>query len=234
MANPTVNQLAQVMMREFGEDTSNSSLVGQIESWIQDGFDEIGISAEWNYLWVITQFNTVIGTRTYDLGSIIAPQLLDEAISIRNTSNYFSLRYTKRQKLMEMDANILVSGESEQWYVEPNGGESSLIGLYKVPNSIVTMEVLGMLQPMEFSSDTVLPFPRMFIFLLKDAVRVRFKQDDKDYSGADRIQQNFNKNLAKLKQNNDQQIGLSDRMQVVDISTGRDQMVKLDPNHFRN
>jgi hypothetical protein len=234
MANPTVNSLAQVMMRESGEDTSNSALLGQYEAWVQDVYDEIGIQAEWSYLWTVGNFNTVVGTRVYDLTAQFSPELLDQGIVIKRLSDNKFLLNKRRQELMVRDIDFNLAGDPDYWYIEPGAGNSTLIGLYRVPASIISMEIFGLLQPTELQSTDVLPFPRSFIFLLKDGMRIKMKEDDKDYAGADRVRARFNDGLRKLKQNSDTQIANVPRMDVMDISSGRDNLVRLDPNHFRN
>lgn len=229
MSIPTVNQLALSIMREYGEDSSNSNLVSQVEAWIQDGYDEIGIQAEWQYLFEIESLATVASQRTYQLTGI-----LEQEIACQNIADNMNLVKKTRQQLMELSLDLELLGKPVSWYVEnfDNINEKFTIGLYPVPDGIYNLRWFSLLQPIELVSSSKLFFPREFIFLLKDAVRIKFKEDDKDYTGASRISNRFNMNLEKLKRKNDASVAFKPRMAIMDLSSNYDVFVGLPPEHF--
>lgn len=229
MAIPTVNQLALSLMKEFGEDTSNSNLVSQVEAWIQDCYDEIGLGAEWKYLFEIETLATVASQRTYQLSGV-----LEQEIACQNVADNMALVKKTRQQLMELHLDINLLGKPVSWYVESfdSTNEKFTVGLYPVPDIIYNLRWLGLLQPIELTSTTKLFFPREFIFLLKDGVRIKFKEDDKDYTGASRISTRYNANLQKLKNRNDSGIAFKPRMAIMDLSSNYDVFVGLPPEHF--
>jgi hypothetical protein len=231
MSIPTVNSLALSVMREFGESSDNVNLVAQVEEWVRDGYDEIGIKANWKYLFLIESLVTVVSQRLYNLAGV-----LDQEIACINTQDNTPLEKKERQELMEKGVNLSLTGKPLAWYVESFDItlETFTIGLYPVPDTIYTLQFLGLLQPKELSSTDKLFFPREFIFLLKDSVRIRFKEDDKDYTGASKIQSRFNENILRLKQRNDAPMALRPRMQIQDIAHSAETFVRLPPDHFTN
>lgn len=230
MSIPTVNSLALSLMKEFGEDTSNSDLVSQIESYIQDVFDEIGIRSEWKYQWLINTITTVNGQRTYNLNTT-----LDQQIAAQISTTNLPLIYKKRQQLMEMGIDLDLLGTPSYWYDESydSVNEIFVIGLYPKPNLIVSIDFLGQLVPVELASGSKLPFPRKFLFVLKDGVRYRINLDDKKVEVASAFKASFRENIEILKAKETTN-AVKQRMYVQDIGYTSDPLVRFPPDHFRN
>lgn len=231
MSIPTVNEIALSIMNEFGEDTSNSNLLTQVEEWIKNVYDEIGIQTNWKYLWLIEAINTSITLRTYSFAGIF-----EQEISAQFSVDNMPLVYKTRQELMNLGINILLAGKPKYWYTESYSpiSETFTIGLYPVPDAVYSISFFGKISPQELISTTKLPMPKQFIFVLKDGVRFRYKMDDKDYSGATMFRQIYQENRNTLKQQNDIPVAQKQRMYVQDIGFSSDPLVRFPPDHFRN
>lgn len=230
MAIPTVNQLAQTLMREAGEAVSNTDLISQYEDWIQTVFDDIGIETKWRYLWNIGTINTVSSQRLYALSGT-----LDQEIAARFTVDNTPLRLMRRQEMMG-GVDLELTGTPTDFYIEtynPTTEEFS-IGLYPIPTSIIAIEFLGVLNPQELTSGTKLPMPRRFISTLKHGVNALRKEDDKNYNGATLAKARFERGLRMLKISDSNLSGHFPQMQIQDIPHSDTPFVRLPPNHFRN
>lgn len=231
MAIPTVNQVATQLMVEFGEDTSNSNIVSKFEAWIQDIFDEIGVQTEWQYRYLIEAKNTVAGTRLYTFSG-----LQDQILSAQFVDNLVPVTYKSKLELQQMGLDLNLTGRPRYMYIEKydDTTEQYTIGLQPIPNAVYSINFLGLLQPQQLSSTTKLPFSRKFLFLLKDGIRFRLKIADKDFNAAQLFRSNFKDNLEVMKKQDTVNKNQYRRMQVQDISSGRDDLVQLPPDHFRN
>lgn len=233
MSIPTVNEIALSIMKEFGEDTSNSDLLVQVEEWIKNVYDEIGIQTKWKYLWLAEAINTIIGERSYALVGAFS----DHFAAQYNGSGNAPLIYKNRSEMMNLSSPLTMqTGKPKYWYINSYDSvtERFIIRLYPIPDAIYQISFYGILMPQELVSTTKLPMPKEFIFVLKDGVRYRYKMDDKDFSGADRFDTKFKANINLLKQRNDMPVALKQRMYIQDISSGNDPLVRFPPDHFRN
>lgn len=228
---PTVNALALVMMREAGEDASNSDLVAQYEAWIQDVYDEIGIFCDWRFNYLVESFSTVIANAIYTLTGVI-----DQNVTIQEISTSIPLEGRDSQWLIEHGFNLNLAGKPIFFYGTSYDSvtEKYSLKLYPVPNAIYTYQVTAYIQPRELTSLDQLPFSRDFIFALKDGVRIKNKEDDKDFVGASRIEKRFQMSLARLKARNDVNKAYTLQMEVQDISRNSENIVRLPPDHFSN
>lgn len=231
MAIPTVNQLALVLMRECGESSTNADLVAQFEAWVQDIFDEIGIQTEWSWLYIISTLATVNGTRLYEVVGA-----LEQAITMRITIDDTPLVQKKRQELADRGFNLELTGKPTWWYIEgyDSINEVFQLGLYPVPSAIYSIEVLGLLQPQELVSSSKLPFPRSFISVLKNGVRAKFREDDKNWTGAQLSRSQYLEARTQLISKNNRKISQASKMQIQDISYSGYDYVRLPPDHFSN
>lgn len=230
MSIPTVNQLAQILMREAGEAVSNTDLVSQYEAWIQDVFDDIGIETKWRYLWNIGTISTVNGQRLYTLAGT-----LDQEIAARFQVDNTPLTLRRRQELMG-GVDIELTGTPTDFYIETYDAtaEQFSIGLYPVPTSVIVIELLGVLNPQELTTSTKLPMPRRFISTLKHGVNALRKEDDKNFDGAVLAKSRYERGLKMLKASDNALSGHFSQMQIQDIPYSATPFVRLPPNHFRN
>lgn len=230
MAIQTVNELAVEMTMEVGESASNTSYISKVEKWIQECVDRIGIAKRWDYLYSIASLNTVAGTRTYNLTATF-----EQELAARFTSDSGVLGFLEKENLVNAGRILEDQGRPNTWYIDAYdiSNEKLTIGLYYVPDAVYTLEFLGKLVPQELSSSSKLPFPRSFIHVLKDGIRAKIFRDDGNYAGANTLEQLFRSGIREL-------VGVKlitakmSRLGRSDLSSSKPDLVRLDPNHFRN
>ena len=232
MSIPTVNQLAQTLATEIGESTSNANYIATVEEWIKECVDEIGDAKRWNYLYSIGPLNTVASTRTYNL--TVAFQ---QEIAARFTDGSGILTATTKDKIINTGEKLETTGKPNWWYPEAYDitNEKLTLGLYYTPDAVYALEFFGFLIQQELTTSSKLPFPRNFIRVLKDGVRAKIREDDKNFQGAQLSRAAFKRGISELVSatlygGEVSRLGYSD----LSNTSGSNRLVRLPPDHFHN
>lgn len=230
MSIPTVNQLAQQLAQEVGESTSNTNLVLLIESWIQECVDAIGEAKRWDYLYSIGTLATVASTRTYNL-----TVTFQQEIAARFTDGSGILTAATKDKIINGGNRLETTGKPVFWY--PDGYDSTneklTLGLYYTPDGIYNLEFFGFLVQQELTSSSKLPFPRNFIRVVKDGVRAKLREDDRNYQGATIAERKFQQGIRELVSTK-LYTGEVSRLGYSDLPGRSNDLTRLPPDHFRN
>lgn len=230
MPIPTVNQIALQLVQETGESTSNVDYVTTVERWVQECVDAIGDAKRWAYLYSIGALSTVASTRTYNLTVAFAQE-----IAVRYTDGSGILTATTKDKLINSGEKLTRTAKPTFWYPDAYDitNEILTLGLHPTPDAVYALEFFGFLVQQELSSSSKLPFPRNFIRVLKDGVRAKIREDDRNYQGASIAYRNFIAGIRDLVSVTLVTAEVS-RLGYSDLAKQKNDLVRLPPDHFRN
>jgi hypothetical protein len=190
----TVNQLSLELMIEVGEDTSNTSLVSQFETWTNDAYVKVVSSSRFFYQNKSEPIATVVGQKIYTLASDA-----EEVRAIVNVSTDLPLSYEPVEDLIRLGLNLEASGTPETWYYEGANSTTNIqVGLYPVPSTIITYNYHELKRPDTLATGATIPLSVTYIKAMKMYVRALVAFNDGDTDLHDRVMGEFDNEIGKL------------------------------------
>lgn len=222
------------ILREWSETSSeDDGKVALVESWIRNALDDFALLTNFRVFYSTTAMATVATQATY----VLSPAL-QSIIGIRYPATEAPIEEIDRQKLILSNVNLELAGKPQFWfYVNSlaNASQQALrIQFYPVPDAIYTFDVSGTYHPASLISTDVIPVHNEHLNTIKNRVRYYCALDEKDYEAADRHDAQFVRNAQLILQRENKRPAQYRRMRTTDVSSTKDQFVRLDPNHFSN
>lgn len=233
----TINALALELIRSHSEDSTDTTYVLVVETWIRDSLSEINSATRWEYSRAVESFSTVVGVSDY-----LLPPGLGEIELLRTVSPRQTIEYLHSPEFLAIRGFDFVQKDRPLYwsFVDDDvstGEQTFKIRLFPTPSSILSIERFGIYNIANLLTTSQIPLQADKIAtLLKDRVRAYMLEHDKDYEGSDRSYQRFigNLRLAVDRLNMKPRANINSRMQVSDIRNTSEPMARLDPSHFGN
>lgn len=232
-----VSALITELLRENSETQQDTGFNNTVLSWVRDAIIDVGNRTEWRYLQSTKSITTVAGTREYDLDVNT-----DDIISIEDETNGRKIPYLALWRITEQGGKLADTGDVKYWYYSSTGNEPggtpddkiTKIGLWKVPNSVVTLKLYIRLGLAQITTSSIIPFPDRCIPAIKHKVRSNFALFDKDADAASIHLQLFEREIELLVSRERTKNDSVRTLQATDIPRSRARFAGLDPDHFRN
>jgi len=134
----TLNQVAEDVLDELGEDNTDSSLITQAGKWVQRIYDEIGDELDWRFNYLLDEITTAPTIRTYDLDMDVRDI---STARIQDTGEV--LDYRSKDVLFSSGYDMESTGIPRFYYHDEFNPTTvtGKIGFYPIPNSIVIVEL---------------------------------------------------------------------------------------------
>lgn len=229
----TKNQMAQDVMTELGEDTSDSSLVSLFEGFVQRVYDDIGSEARWSFQVAEEDITTVASTETYKIGVDV-----HDISSMRIDPTDEQVEYKSRDELVYKGVDMDETGRPRFWYDAGFDSATSKqqISLWPIPDAIYTIEVHTQGAPKSLATGDTIPVPNEFLSLIFEGVLALGYRHEKDWESYDRTWQNFAVRKEKLRRRYNNRVNNYLQFQQTDVPRRTDTLspVRLPPSHFSN
>jgi hypothetical protein len=186
MATP--NSVALDLAEEFGEYTGDSEAIDQLESWVQDVYDNITLLGRWNFLAHKETVTLVPAQAEYALSSDMG-----EIIEFNDTDNDVRVPYVPIERLVAREVDVDAAGDPTSWAFAGLDGSGNLkVSFTPVPNGgVTTLEAYGQKRPARMATSDVIEIPNDFLAVLKEGVRSKVRYTDGDLEGFTAAQQTY-------------------------------------------
>jgi len=224
----TVSDLATSLLQEQSEALDDTDYFNTVVGWINDACADISGSHDWRFLKRTFNIPTAPGVSEYSL------QFNDikDVRSIQNLSTLQYIGYRDDVRIIHNSIDMTLPGEPVFWWFSKAVDDQQYIQLWKVPTTVVNLEVRCHKLNTALVSASNMPFQSEFILLIKDRVRAYMLEDDKDYDGCDRKMQQYQARLEDLKGKEVKKNAAYRRMQRRDVSARYPDLAQLPPDHF--
>lgn len=230
----TVNSIAVALMDEFGEDSSNATLVTTYERWVDEVYQEIGSQTRYVFLQGSEPLSTVASQASYTLDV--------EASSvqvIRRTDDDYELDYMSIEDQVARGYDLEETGEPELYrydgLTDDAGDQKVTIILHPIPDAVYPLEVHWHRQVKSLGTSDHVPLPFEFLHVLKAGVRANHYALEEDFENAGYWDRRFRLNLGTMISKYQVPGGTNFRMQPTDVTpTTRMPPVRLPPSDFSN
>jgi hypothetical protein len=190
----TLNDLAQELAIEAGEQYDDIDVKAQFEDWVQQAVDAVYAVSPWFFRNITETVNTVAATATYTLGATTS-KIRDIAYGTTH------IVYAPIERLIARGKSLTASGTPAYWYF--NGVDSSnqlKISFQPVPDAAYAITVHGVQRPADLSSGDTIPLPKEYLNAVRGKVRSLLAFSDKDYQSAAMFEQAFQQEVGLLSQ----------------------------------
>jgi hypothetical protein len=224
----TVSDLATILLREQSEALDDPDYFATVIAWINDACSDIAGSHDWRFLKRTFNIPTFPGQSEYSL------QFNDikDVRSIQNLSTREYIAYRDDIRIIHNSIDMTLPGEPVFWWFSKAVDDQQYIQFWRVPTTVVNLEVRTHRLNTELVSGSNMPFQAEFILLIKDRVRAYMLEDDKDYDGQDRKMQEYYRRLAELQGKEVKKNAAYRRFQRRDVSSRYTDLAQLPPDHF--
>lgn len=198
----TLDQLAQEMATEFGEQYGDLDIADQFQRWTQETYEEVVSDARWFFKNGEETVTPVAGTATYTLPATVSEIRM---AYVNTTPRPSRVAYSAVERLLARGENLAEAGTPRAWYYA--GIDSSTtakkIKFWPVPDAafvatgnVVVLETIS--RPESLSATDTIPLPSEYIRVLRDGIRFRVKFNDNDLEGAQAAHSKFLSGLDRL------------------------------------
>lgn len=231
MALPTLNDLAEGIMLEVGESTSDAALVLIYESWAQDVYDIIGTSIKWHFQSVSEQLNLVASTANYSLAADT-----DIVRGMRHNPSDDPIYFIELRELAARGVDFENESKPQYWYYGEfdEANNQWVVNFWPIPDQSYDVDVYTLSSPKELATGDTIPFPRAFINVMKNGVRMYAYTNEEKLDVANMYREAFNAGLAAVinRYKFPEERRRLVESDVVETDYMRD--VRLPPDHFHN
>lgn len=187
----TVNQLAQILVREQAEKQSDPNFIAMVENWIASALKVIALKSQWKFFQKDFTFNTVALQSIYSL-----PEEARQVKWLQLSNSDTVLIYRDRRKQAELRQDFEQVGTPKFWSYTTNTVVSmnplKQIELTPKPPSIVPVIGEYYYHPVNINSSYEIPLDESFDEIIQCYVRSKMMKVDKNYAGASLEMQDFN------------------------------------------
>lgn len=227
-------ELAQQLIRDWGERVADANVVTQVSEWIMDAYREICAECDWGFLGTTESISTVASTATYAVAVAAA-----EVTSGRIPSTEADIDYMSREMMVARHLDLELTGAYPKVFYNAGYDEDTgqnLVGLWPIPTGVLTVEFTENKRAIDLSDSSTIPLPPEFITLIKYFVRAEQARDDKDQDEFKSEMRRFEQGLEKKKfrfRTGSKTAGQM-RLQPSDVPRKNSKLVGFDPQHFQN
>lgn len=201
----TLNDLAQRVATEFGEQYGDPEIAEQYRTWAQETLDEIALDSRWMFRNASIEVVPVIGQAEYTLDVTI-----DEVKAVYLTQSGVArpgiVAYHPKERLLARGLNPTDAGTPEAWwYSGIDAGTTALkITVYKVPDAAFVTTQSGRIildvikRPSVLASSDTVPLPPAYILVAYEGIRFRSSLNEGEEKKAEAYFARFNDRLSKL------------------------------------
>lgn len=199
---PTLNQIAEEMALEVGEQYGDLDVADQFQKWAQEAIDEVYSDTRWFFKNAVEDVSPVAGTAEYQLSSTVS-----EIRDIRIPALTTRIAYFPIERINARGWSLSEAGTPKAWYHSGTGTAGELkISFYPVPDAAFitaiaadpVIEVHTLKRPPQLGISDNVPLPQEYIRLIKDGVRYRVCLGDKDMQGYEASRRSFMEGLMRL------------------------------------
>lgn len=198
----TLDELAQQMATEFGEQYGDLDIADQFQKWVQETYEEVVADARWFFKNSSEEITPVAGTAVYTLPTTVSEI---RAAYINSTPKPARVSYSAVERLLARGENLAAPGTPRAWYyagIDPNT-TAKKIKFWPVPDAAfaatgnkVILETIN--RPETLALTDTIPLPTEYIRVIRDGVRYRVKFNDNDLDGSRASYTVFREGLARL------------------------------------
>lgn len=187
----TVNQLAQILVREQSEKQGDLNFISMVENWIASALKVIALKSNWKFFKKDFEFDTVALQPDYTL-----PEEARQIIWLQIANTDTKLIYRDKRKQAELRVDFEQLGTPKFWAYTENTVISmnprKQFTLQPIPPSI--MHIIGEIyyHPVNITSATEIPLDESFDEIIQCYVRSKMQKIDKNYTGATLEMADFN------------------------------------------
>jgi hypothetical protein len=219
-------------MTEMGEDTSNSSLVTQFEAWTQRVYEEVSRYAIWKFSRQSEDLTTVASQAEYSI-DINAMAITAARIDPDDDP----IDFKSKEEMIKKGFDMEETGEPRFWYhagFDQTTGKNK-IGLWPIPSSIMTIELVQFGQPIALATGDNIPLPQEFMSVVHSGVKALNLGNEKDYEGQKIEFANYRDQLERLRLRYAHPKGQRKTFEPTDVpGHGRAPLVRFPPGQFSN
>lgn len=200
----TINQLAQILIREESERQGDPNFVTMVENWINSAIKVIAIQSNWQFFRKEYLFNTFVGTVFPDHGIYTLPKDAKRVQYVRITSLDKRVTYRSASALARERYDLDQFGEPKFWWygddrVDADGDARKSIVFTPIPTAVVEIEAPYYYSPQTLASAAHIPLSDEFFEPISSYVRGKMKRStEKDYAGANIEMRDFKETLSAL------------------------------------
>lgn len=191
----TINQLAQILVREQAEKQSDPNFISMVENWIASALKVIALKSNWKFFQKDFTFDTVALQSEYNL-----PEEARQIKWLQLSTSDTKLIYRDKKRLADFRQDFEQLGTPKFWTYSDNIIVSmnplKRIELIPKPPSIMTVIGEYYFHPVNITSSTEIPLDESFDEIIQCYVRSKMMKVDKNYAGATLEMQDFNTLLA--------------------------------------
>lgn len=216
----TINQLAQILVREQAEKQSDLNFIAMVENWIASALKVIALKSNWKFFQKNFTFNTEALLSEYNL-----PEEARQVKWLQLSNTDTKLIYRDERKLAELRQDFEELGTPKFWSYTDNivlaTNPLKRIRLTPKPPSIMTVIGEYYFHPVNITTDYEIPLDESFDEIIQCYVRAKMMKVDKNYAGASLEMQDFNNLLATAIQSERQKPAEDVVSEATDIPAAR-------------
>ena len=195
MPNITVQSLAEQMVVDQGGTTIDPTDVALFVTWVSDVCQAIATAADWLFFRTVETIAITASTATYSLSAIDS-----EVTVIRIASLKHTLRATSKEFLLSRRMDLDLLGLPIRFF---NAGFDAATGkkqitFWPIPDTDLSVEVTAEKIIGVLAATDIIPYPDKFIPLIKDGVRIKNLEHEREFESADRVTRRFATDLDKM------------------------------------
>lgn len=187
----TVNQLAQILVREQAEKQGDTNFIGMVENWIASALKVIALKSNWKFFKKEFSFNTVPSQQEYNL-----PEEARQVIWLQLSNTDTKLIYREKRKQADLRIDFEQLGTPKFWSYADNIVSATnplkRISLQPTPPSVIPVIGEYYFHPINITTSYEIPLDESFDEIIQCYVRSKMMKIDKNYAGATLEMQDFN------------------------------------------
>jgi len=173
----TLDNFANEMATEFGEQYSNPDVALLFQRWTQEVFGEIVSSGRWASQNGFQSVTFTPGTASYTLDAEVS-----EVKTVTDLTAAAEIAYFEVERLISRGEDLTASGVPTVWFYDGIDTTSVAfkVRFWKVPNDSRTVQVHYLKQPPTLALDENIPLPGEFLDVLRLGVRALGRMNEND------------------------------------------------------
>jgi hypothetical protein len=191
----TVNQMAQILVREQAEKSGDPNFIAMVENWIASALKVIAMKSNWKFFQKNFSFATAASNPFYNL-----PEEARKIKFLQISNTDTTLIYRDKGKSATLRQDFEQLGTPKFWSyvnsVNVSGDNFRRIELTPIPNSIMDINGEYYYHPIDIVSSSEIPLDQSFDEAIMCFVRSKMMKVDKNYIGANLEMKDFDTNLA--------------------------------------
>jgi hypothetical protein len=228
----TLDQLSADVLDELGEDNTDATLLLQANKWVQRIYDDVGDTMDWRFNWISTTVVTVASQRLYTLNVDVR-----DISSGRIQTTGEILEYRSKDHLQSYGYDMEVTGTPIYYYHDTfdTATQAHKIGLYPIPNAVVTIDFQCVGRPTTLSPSSTIPVPNEFLGLIHEGALALGHRHEREWESFDRTWNMYLKHKDNLKRAYMHPRAKTLQLQPTDVPRQYGvNPVRLPPGRFRN